>query len=155
MSLDVFAEMNVSKSSLLDALQQAFCACRCFKEVGKKGKYEKWNMKTPVYYGERQKSSPFCPTLLPTLAVSSLLEKAALRRRMCPQVPCGFLPTLLNLKPVEFCDTPFSRCTSTKRHDRLNLANPRRWFGGRADSKIGTLCSALLMQVCKKRISRK
>lgn len=35
-------------------------------------KYGKWKKGTPVYYGERQRTSPFYPTLLPTLAVSSL-----------------------------------------------------------------------------------
>ena len=62
-------------------------------------------MKTPVYYSERQRSSPFCPTLLPTLAVSSLFEeawKASLRRSICPQIVCGYLPTLIDLKPVAF-----------------------------------------------------
>ena len=48
-------------------------------------------MKTPVYCGEGGKTSPFCPTLVPTVVASSLqgkLEKAALRRFMCPQLFC-------------------------------------------------------------------
>ena len=47
-------------------------------------------LQEPVYYGESQKTSPFFPTLLPILAVSSLFEKAALRRSICPQIICGF-----------------------------------------------------------------
>ena len=48
-----------------------------------------WKLKTPVYCGEGGKTPPFCPTLVPTFVASSLqekLEKAALRRFMCPQL---------------------------------------------------------------------
>ena len=50
-----------------------------------------WKLKTPVYCGEGGKTPPFCPTLVPTFVASSLqgkLEKAALRRFMCPQLLC-------------------------------------------------------------------
>jgi len=59
-------------------------------------------MKTPIYYGERRNTSPFCLTSLPTLAVSLLLENAALRRRIRPQILCGFWSTFLYLEPVAF-----------------------------------------------------
>ena len=54
-------------------------------------------MKTPVYYYERGKISLVCRTSLPSTAVTSLVEKAALfslRRRSCPQVLCGFATTV-------------------------------------------------------------
>ena len=40
-----------------------FVARRCFKE-GRRGTYENEKWKTPNYYDERQKTSPFCPMLL-------------------------------------------------------------------------------------------
>ena len=43
-------------------------------------------MKTPVYDGEEGKISPSCPIWEPTLGVSMLLEKAALRRLILPAV---------------------------------------------------------------------
>jgi len=48
-------------------------------------------LRTPFYYGEGGKTPPFGPTLVPTVVASSQqgkLEKAALRRFMCPQLFC-------------------------------------------------------------------
>ena len=86
-------------------------ARRCYEEVGKRRKMnsEHWNS---LYYGERQKSWPFCPSVLPTLAVSSLYENTALRRRNCPKIFCGFWLTLLDLKLVAVCASPFCRSWS-------------------------------------------
>ena len=59
------------------------------RKTGKAWKILK--LKTPVYCGEGGKTPPFCPTLVPTVVASSLqgkLEKAALRRFMCPQLFC-------------------------------------------------------------------
>ena len=59
-------------------------------------------MKTPVYDGEEGKISPSCPIWEPTLGVSMLLEKAALRRLILPAVlrelfltGCALTPAVL------------------------------------------------------------
>ena len=63
-----------------------------------KGKIlENWKMKTPSYFGERGKISPFSTTSWPIVAVAWLLKKAVLRRRICPQFLCGFIPMFSEL----------------------------------------------------------
>ena len=83
-----------------------------------KGTSWKWKMKTPVRYGERRESSPLWPTPLPTfklsVALSPLFEKAAPRRRICPQIFCGFWPTHLDLKRVTFYASCFCRSWSVE-----------------------------------------
>ena len=48
--------------------------------------WKNWKLKTAVYRSERGTNPPFCPTLVPTSVASSLLEKAALRRLIFPQL---------------------------------------------------------------------
>ena len=57
-------------------------------------------MKTPVYDGEEGKISPSCPIWEPTLGVSMLLEKAALRRFILPAVLRELFLTGCALTPV-------------------------------------------------------
>lgn len=56
------------------------------KSEKREKKNENRKMKTPVYDGEEGKISPSCPIWEPTLGVSMLLEKAALRRLILPAV---------------------------------------------------------------------
>ena len=49
---------------------------------------ENLKLKTPVYCGVGGKTPPFYRTVDPTFVASSLLEKAALRRLICPQLLC-------------------------------------------------------------------
>ena len=51
----------------------------------RKEKREKRKEKIPSYFGERGKISPISTVSCPILAAVSLLEKADLRRRICPQ----------------------------------------------------------------------
>ena len=54
---------------------------RYFTKTSENGKaIENSILKTPVYFGERGKNRPSCPTLRPTFLASTLLEKAALRQ---------------------------------------------------------------------------
>ena len=69
------------------------------RKNGKK-KNENRKMKTPVYDGEEGKISPSCPIWEPTLGVSMLLEKAALRRLILPAVLRELFLTGCALTPV-------------------------------------------------------
>ena len=59
---------------------------------GKRENIRKLKMKTPSYFGEGGKLSPISTMSCSVLAVVSLLEKADLRRCICPQFLCGFWP---------------------------------------------------------------
>ena len=69
------------------------------RKNGKK-KNENRKMKTPVYDGQEGKISPSCPIWEPTLGVSMLLEKAALRRLILPAVLRELFLTGCALTPV-------------------------------------------------------
>ena len=65
--------------------------------------WKNWKLRTPVDFREGGKTPPFCPTFGPTFVASSLLEKATLRRLICPQL-------LSVLRAVEI--TAFAFCAS-------------------------------------------
>ena len=67
-----------------------FCAAMLQRSRGKRENIRKLKMKTPSYFGERGKISPISTMSCSILAVVSLLEKADLRRCICPQFLCGF-----------------------------------------------------------------
>ena len=67
-------------------------------------------MKTPVYDGEEGKISPSCPIWEPTLGVSMLLEKAALRRLILPAVLRELFLTGCALTPVVLAHCEVSCC---------------------------------------------
>ena len=69
-------------------------------------------MKTPVYDGEEGKISPSCPIWEPTLGVSMLLGKAALRRLILPAVLRELFLTGCALKPAVLAHCEESCCCS-------------------------------------------
>ena len=62
---------------------------RYFTKTSENGKaIENSILKTPVYFGERGKTSPIYPPSYPNSVASSLLENVALRRLICPHFLC-------------------------------------------------------------------